>query len=135
MNPSDHHADFDLADQVAGVSSELLRFRVRHRATLSEADRRHLERAEIELDRLSARLRARGVTALTAGAGPARQQVQAATLAAQVLLRRIRRTERALQLAAAVVALGAAALAGKPDELLSAIRALQRAAGPALKPG
>lgn len=127
MRDLDPLADFDLADQVAGVSSELLRFRVRHRQSLSVAQRRRLEQAETELDRTTARLRGRGASSLAALTEGALQELQAATAGSQALLRRIRRTERALQLAAAVIALGAAAARGRPDELLSALRALKGA--------
>ena len=127
MKPSDFQAEFDLADQVAGVSSELLRFRVRHRRALPAEERRRLEQAETELDRATARLRARGVAALAALNEDALRELQVATAASQAVLRRIRRTERALQLAAAVVALGAAAARGRPDELLSALKALKGA--------
>lgn len=129
MKAFDPPTDFDLADQLAGVSSELLRFRVRHRRALSAEERRRLEQAETELDRATARLRGRGVAALAALNEDALRELQVATAASQALLRRIRRSERALQLAAAVIALGAAAARGRPDELLSALKALKGALG------
>lgn len=130
MKATDPLAEFDLADQLAGVSVELLRFRVRHRRALSSAQRRRLEEAETAMDRATARLRGRGAAALAGLSDPALQELRAATVGSQALLRRIRRAERALQLAAAAVALGSAAAAGRPDAMLSALKELRAALGP-----
>lgn len=120
-------AFFDVADQMARVSSEVLRFRIRNRPRLSAAEKSQLEAVEMQLDDTIAQLRAQGIEALGALTQAAREEVEGATREAEALLRRIRKTERALQIATGVLGVAVAALARQPSQVATALKGLQHA--------
>ncbi|WP_442777260.1 hypothetical protein, partial [Sphaerotilus montanus] len=100
---ADPAAFFDAADQMALVSSEVLRFRIRNRPRLGAAEKSQLEAVEMQLDDATAQLRAQGIEALSALTQAAREEVEGATREAEAQLRRIRKTERASQIATGVL--------------------------------
>ena len=113
---------FDLADQISLISSEVLKFRIKNRPTLSDKDKSDLEDLEVQLDQSTAQLRAAGIAALSAVTKPAQQDIEAATKEAEALLRRIKRTERAVSIATSVLNLALAISAGQPQGIVSAIK-------------
>lgn len=125
--PADPAAFFDVADQMALVSSEVLRFRIRNRPRLGAAEKNQLEAVEMQLDDATAQLRAQGIEALGALTQAAREEVEGATREAEALLRRIRKTERALQIATGVLGVAVAALARQPSQVAAALKGLQHA--------
>jgi hypothetical protein len=118
---------FDFADQVALISSEVLRFRLRNRPRLADAEKAQLEAVEMRLDEVTAQLRALGVEALGVCTQAARAEIEVATRDAEGLLRRIRRAERALKVAASVVDLAVAAVARQPKQIGVALRGVRSA--------
>lgn len=122
---ADPAAFFDAADQMALVSSEVLRFRIRNRPRLGAAEKSQLEAVEMQLDDATAQLRAQGIEALGALTQAAREEVEGATREAEALLRRIRKTERALQIATGVLGVAVAALARQPSQVAAALKGLQ----------
>ena len=127
MPATDATTLFDFADQIALISTEVLRFRLRNRPRLSDVDKLQLEAAEMRLDELTAQLRALGVEALGACTQAAQAEVEAATRDAEGLLRRIKRIERALQVAASVVDLAVAAVTRQPTQIGVALRGVRSA--------
>ena len=118
---------FVLADQIALISSELLRFRLRQRASLSATDRTRLEAAEVALDQACAQMRAQGITALARQSKAARDEVASTAQAAEAQLRRLKKIERALAIAASALGLAQAAMAGKPKDITQALGQLKTA--------
>lgn len=118
---------FDLADQIALISSELLRFRLRQRASLSATDRTRLEAAEVALDQACAQMRAQGITALARQSKAARDEVASTAQAAEAQLRRLKKIERVLEIAASALGLAQAAMAGKPKDITQALGQLKTA--------
>jgi hypothetical protein len=116
---------FDFADQLALVSSEVLRFRIKNKASLNQQEKEQLETVEIELDRATANVRAQGIAALGAMTQAARLEVEAATRDAESLLRRIKKIERALDIATSVLGVALAAIAGQPQGILVALKGLK----------
>lgn len=127
MPATDATTLFDLADQVALISTEVLRFRLRNRPRLSDTEKEQLEAAEMRLDELTAQLRALGVDALGKCTQAAQAEVEAATRDAEGQLRRIKRIERALQVAGSVVDLAAAAVTRQPKQIGVALRGVRSA--------
>jgi len=123
-NPS---ALFDFADQLALVSSEVLKFRIKNKTILSQEEKSRLEDIEIKLDKATAEVRAKGIASLGAVTENARIEVEAATKNAEALLRRIKRIERALSIATSVLNLALAAIAGQPQAILTALNTVKDA--------
>ncbi len=116
---------FDFADELALFSAELLRFRIRNKANLSDADRQSLEAQEGQVDAATADVRAAGITALGFLVQDQVAEMAAATDGAQAFLRRIKRAEKALAAVAAVLALGKAVLDRSPKEVVDAVKGLK----------
>lgn len=127
MPATDATTLFDFADQIALISTEVLRFRLRNRPRLSDTEKAQLEAAEMRLDELTAQLRSLGVDALGECKRAACEEVEAATRDAEGLLRRIKRIERALQVAGSVVDLAAAAVTRQPRQIGVALRGVRSA--------
>ncbi|MBA3007819.1 MAG: hypothetical protein KKB91_10015 [Proteobacteria bacterium] len=121
-NPS---ALFDFADQLALISSEVLRFRIKNKAILSQDEKSRLEDIEIELDKVTAKVRAKGIASLGSVTATKRIEVETATKDAEALLRRIKRIERALDIATSVLNLAIAAIAGQPQGILTALNTVK----------
>lgn len=120
---------FDFADELALVSSEVMRFRLKNKATLSQEEKDHLEGVEIKLDEATAQVRADGIEALGELKKSARLEVQSATQDAQSLLRRIKKVERAVDIASSVLGLALAAIAGPPAGVLAALKTVKSTIG------
>jgi hypothetical protein len=118
-NPS---AFFDFADQIALVSGALLKYRIKNRPNLTSQQKGDLEDAEIELDKATAQVRAQGIAALGVLTEAARGKVEKATKDAEGVLRRIKKVERALQVATSILGLALAAIAGQPQGILAAVK-------------
>jgi hypothetical protein len=118
---------FDFADQLALFSNEVLRYRIRNKATLSDEDRQSLESLEIQVDGAMAQVRADGITALGFLVQAQIAEVTAATDSAQAFLRRIRRADKALAAIAGVLGLGLAVLERSPKKIADAAKALKAA--------
>jgi len=118
---------FDFADQVALVSGEVLRYRIKNRPSLTDKKKKDLEDIEIKLDEATARIRAEGIAALGDQTKGAREKVESATRAAGTVLRRIKKVERALQVATSVLGLALAAIAGQPQAILAAVKGVKDA--------
>ena len=118
---------FDFADQIALISSETLRFRLKNKSTLSKDEKSELEDIEIKLDMATAEVRAKGIESLGTVAKNALIEVKAATKNAEALLRRIKKTERALRIATSVLNLALAAIAGQPQAILIALSTVKDA--------
>lgn len=129
MPTANSSALFDFADQIALVSGEVLRYRIRNKQTLTDEQKSDLEDVEIELDKATARVRAKGIAALGDQTKAARAKVEDATEAAEAVLRRIRKVERALQVATSVLGLARAAIAGQPQAILTAANGVKDAVG------
>lgn len=123
-NPS---ALFDFADQLALISSEVLRFRIKNKATLSPDEKSRLEDIEVELDKVTAKVRAEGIASLGTVTKVQRLEVETATKDAEALLRRIRKIERALDIATSVLNLAIAAMAGQPQGILTTLNSVKDA--------
>ena len=123
-NPS---ALFDFADQIALVSGEVLRYRIKNRPILTDEQKANLEDAEIKLDKATARVRAQGIAALGDLTKAAREEVESATKAAEAVLRRIKKVERALQVATSVLGLALAAISGQPQAIFAAAKGVKDA--------
>jgi hypothetical protein len=122
---------FDFADQLALISFEVLRYRIRNKANLSDEDRQSLESLEGQIDADTAKVRADGIAALGFLVGDAIAEVATATADAQSFLRRIKRADRALGAIAAVLGLGVAVLARSPKQVADAVKSLKEATAPA----
>lgn len=118
---------FDFADQLALISSEVLRFRIKNKLTLSQEEKSQLEDIEIKLDKATAKVRAQGIASLGMVTTNARIEVETATKDAEALLRRIKRIERALDIATSVLNLALAAIAGQPQAILTALNTVKDA--------
>ncbi len=116
---------FDFADQIALVSSSVLRFRLTNKASLNGDQKTRLEDVEIELDKATASVRAKGIAALGALNDAARLDVEAATKNAEALLERIAKIEHALDIATSVLNLALAAVAGSPQGILAALKSVK----------
>lgn len=127
MATSTFSALFDFADQIALVSSEVLRYRIKNRPILTEQQKSDLENVEIKLDKATARVRAQGIAALGNLTKAAREEVEAVTQAAEAVLRRIKKVERALQVATSVLGLALAAIAGQPQAIVAAAKGVKEA--------
>lgn len=124
-------AAFDLADQLALVSSEVLRFRIKNKARLTPKDREDLEKLEMALDQATAKARAAGIAALGALTAAARTEVQEATAQAEAFLKKIKDVEKAVAIATAVVGLALAITSGAgPAAILKAVKGVKSAAAP-----
>jgi ABC-type transporter Mla subunit MlaD len=129
MDPTDTGATalFDFADELALFSAEVLRYRIRNKATLSDADRQSLEKLEGDIDADTAKVRAEGIAALGFLVKDQIAEVAAATDSAQSFLRRIKRADRALGAVSAMLGLGVAVLAHSPKQVVDALKALKDA--------
>jgi len=126
-------ATFDFADQLALISSELLRFRMRNKARLSSQERKNLEDLEMNLDKATAKVRAAGIAELGSLTEDARTEIEGATKKAEAFLKRIRKIEKAIGVITAVLGLVLAISTGTPRGILDAAKAVKNAAesGPA----
>lgn len=127
MATANSSALFDFADQIALVSGEVLRYRIKNRPTLTDEQKSDLEKVEINLDKATARVRAEGIAALGNQTKTVRKKVEAATITAEAALRRIKKVERALQVATSVLGLALAAIAGQPQAILAAVKGVNDA--------
>lgn len=118
----DPNAIFDFADQVALISGQILKYRIKNRVLMSQPEKEKLEDLEVQLDRLTAQVRAAGIATLGNLQSDARKEVEAATRSAEGFLRRIRRLERVLGVATAVVGLALAAIAGQSQGIVTALK-------------
>jgi hypothetical protein len=116
---------FDFADELALFSAEVLRYRMRNKASLSDTDRQSLEGLEIQLDGATAQVRAAGITALGFLVQAQIAEVAAATDSAQTFLRRIKRADKALSAIAGVMGLGLAVLERSPKKIADAVKTLK----------
>jgi hypothetical protein len=116
---------FDFADELALFSTEVLRYRIRNKATLSDAERVSLEDLEIRIDGATAKLRADGITALGFLLQSQITEVGDATASAQSFLRRIKRADKALSAVTAVLGLGLAILDRRPKTIADAAQSLR----------
>lgn len=123
-NPS---AIFDFADQLALISSEVLRFRIKNKLTLSQDKKSQLEDIEVELDKVTANVRAKGIASLGAVSAPQRLEIEAATKDAEALLRRIKKIERAIDIATSILNLAIATMDGQPEDILNALKTVNDA--------
>ena len=103
---------FDFADALALFSGDVLRYRLKNKATLSLDDRGELEDLEMKLDVQTAQVRAEGIAALGEMTDDDRVEVAGATQDARDFLKRIKKAEKAIAIAAAVLGL-AGAIAGR----------------------
>lgn len=125
MSPT---AFFDFADEIALVSVEVLQFRIKNKSFLTDEQKTGLEQIEIDLDKATALVRARGIVELGELTRPAREEVEAATKSARKTLSRIRKIERALQIATSVVGLAFAVIQNpSPQSIVDAARAVKDA--------
>ena len=116
---------FDFADQLALVSSELLRYRIRNKTKLAAVQITQLEDLEIQLDRATADVRAAGVATLGQLAEEDRREVETATREAEAFLRKIRRVEKVFAVATAVLNLSLAVVAMNPKDILTAAKGVK----------
>ena len=123
-NPS---ALFDFADQLTLISSEVLKFRIKNKTTLSQKEKSRLEDIEIKLDKATAKVRAQGIASLGAVTATNRTEIEAATKDAEAILRRIKKIERALNIATSVLNLALAAIAGQPRAIITALNTVKDA--------
>jgi hypothetical protein len=125
------NAAFDFADQLALVSIEVFRFRIKNRPTLSDDEKAQLEKLETKLDNATAKVRAQGIADLgTLTAGQV-ADVESATQDMAALLRRIKLVERALGIATAVLNLALAATTGAgAAAIVAALKGIKDAADP-----
>lgn len=123
-------AVFDFADQLALISSEVLRFRIKNKPRLTPTEREDLEKLEIELDQATARVRAAGIAALGTLTATARTEVQEATAQAEAFLKKVKAVEKAVGIATAVVGLALAITSGNAAAILKAARGVKSAAAP-----
>ena len=124
MATNNPDALFDFADELALVSSDLLRFRIKNKPNLDPDEQGRLEDLEIDLDKATNKVRAQGITALGMITDAARKDLQGATDEAAALLRRIKKFERALDIATGVLGVALAAIAGQPKGIVTAIKDL-----------
>ena len=117
---------FDFADRLALVSTQVLIFRLRNRATSTEEERQELERIEGELDRATAEARAKGIEEIAAAIQNDREEIEQACVDAEALLKRIRKAERAIGIALAVLGLAAAVTSNNPTAIVAATKNLQK---------
>jgi hypothetical protein len=115
----------DIADELALFSSEVLRFRIRNKATLGDAERQSLEDLEIRIDGVTAKVRADGIAALGFLLQNQITEVADATSSAQSFLRRIKRVDKALAAVTAVLGLGLAVLDRSPKAIADAAKSLK----------
>jgi uncharacterized protein YjbJ (UPF0337 family) len=120
-------ATFDFADQLALISSELLRFRIRNKARLSAQERKDLEKFEMDLDKATAKVRAAGIAELGNLTENARTEIQGATEKAEAFLKRIRKIEKVIGVITAVLGLVLAISTGAPRGVLDAAKAVKNA--------
>ena len=124
MATNNPNALFDFADELALVSSDLLRYRIKNKPDLSPAEQGKLEDLEISLDKATNKVRALGITALGMITDAARKDLEDANDEAAALLRRIKKAERALDIATSVLGVALAAIAGQPAGIVTAIKGL-----------
>jgi hypothetical protein len=115
----------DFADGLALFSTEVLRFRIRNKATLGDAERQSLEDLEIQIDSATAKVRADGIAALGFLLLNQIAEVADATASAQSFLRRIKRVDKALAAVTAVLGLGLAVLDRSPKAIAEAAQSLK----------
>jgi hypothetical protein len=127
MATANSSALFDFADQLALISSELLRFRIKNKAILRQDEKSRLEDIEIKLDKATAKVRAEGIASLGSVTAPKRIEIETSTKNAEALLRRIKRIERALDVATSVLNLALAVIARQPQGILTALNTVKDA--------
>jgi hypothetical protein len=126
-NTGDAVALFDFADEIAQVSIEVMRYRRRNKASLSDEDKAALETLEGQLDTATADLRAQATLALAEMTAGARQEIAQATLDAQAKLRQIKKIERAVSIATGVLGIALAAVSGDAKGVLAAVKDVRKA--------
>lgn len=121
---------FDFADQLALMSSQLLRYRIKNQKKLDPAERADLLELELQLDKATAEVRAAGIAELGVFAAGARSEIVTATEQADVFLKRIRKVEKVIGVLTAIVGLGLAVVGRNPGEILAAAKAVKDAVKP-----
>ncbi len=119
-------AEFDFADQIALISSELLRFRMKNKLRLSLGERTNLEKLEMNLDKATAKVRAKGIAALGSLTKKARSEVEEATKEAEIFLKKIKTIEKVIDVITSILSLGLAITSGgTPLAILNAAKAVK----------
>ncbi|WP_022980392.1 hypothetical protein [Ideonella sp. B508-1] len=116
---------FDFADKLALISSEVLHYRIRNRPRLTPKERTALEDLEEKLDAATAKARAEGISQIGKLTSAAKASVEEATKNAENVLKRIKRIERALGIATAVLNLALAISAGQLQGVVAAVNGLE----------
>jgi hypothetical protein len=119
---------FDFADQLALISSAVLRYRMRNKARLKPDEMERLEDLEIRLDKATARVRANGIAELGELTKKARTEVESATKDAEAFIKRIKKVERVVGVVTAVLGLGLAITTGAGiPEIIAAVKDVAKA--------
>ncbi len=119
-------AEFDFADQIALISSELLRFRMKNKTRLTPGERTNLEKLEMNLDKATAKVRSKGIAALGSLTKKARSEVEEASKEAEIFLKKIKTIEKVIDVITSILSLGLAITSGgTPLAILNAAKAVK----------
>lgn len=119
-------AEFDFADQIALISSELLRFRMKSKTRLTPGERTNLEKLEMDLDKATAKVRSKGIAALGSLTKKARTEVEEASKEAEIFLKKIKKIEKVIDVITSILSLGLAITSGgTPLAILNAAKAVK----------
>lgn len=119
---------FDFADQMALISSEVLRFRIKNKKRLTPAQQKQLEKLEMDLDKATAKIRAQGIAELGNLTKKARAEVEEAAKQAEAFINKIKVIEKAVGVVTAVLGLGLAISSGAGiPAILQATKAVKNA--------
>ena len=119
-------AEFDFADQIALISSELLRYRMKNKLRLSLGERTNLEKLEMNLDKATAKVRSKGIAALGSLTKKARSEVEEASKEAEIFLKKIKTIEKVIDVITSILSLGLAITSGgTPLAILNAAKAVK----------
>jgi len=113
---------FDFADEIALISSQILNYRIKNKPKLSEDAITTLEQLEGKLDVITGQVRARGIERLAQLTAQARKEVIDATAKAAGFLKKIKKIEKVVQMATALLGVGLAVIAGKPQGIVEAVQ-------------
>lgn len=119
---------YAIANQIALVSSELLRFRVDKQKDLSREQSLLLEKCEDELDANVVEFRNKGIMLLNGEAKTAISEIEAAVKRATKFLKKIEVTEKAIKAAVVLVDLARAILAHDIGGIVETANAVEKAA-------
>lgn len=116
---------YEVADQLALTSSEVLRFRLRNHANLSIEQKLALEKCEDQLDQLVVEFRNRGITLIGDEAAAAKAEILGATAKAQKFLDKLKKIQKGIQVIVAVVDLARAIISHDAKGVLNAAKAVR----------